>query len=410
MKKDLSKAIYLISFVINNVVILYQMETKRQIQSVDIVILFLYAFCLIFSSIPSINKISLYVLIPIMGIVLFIKNNSIFYSGKYLSLYLVLVVWMAFTSITAQNTDVAFRHMVRILSSYIISVISYYLAIKYSLIKRLYWLILITFIIILFNADFGNWVIAESADDRDQFSGTNANMFSYYLIYANFSLFMLIKIYRRNNFILYSISVLSLILSLYISLVTASRQILVLQIPLIILMTIVTQNRVNKKNIILSLCLILLIVILAQPIVNRYLSNSLLSERFIENVKDDVRITLIHNAMYESSNRPLLGIGPNNFVEKYSMFTHNTYLELLVSSGLPAVIIYIMITFRFMLIQLKRYKRTKDKTFLMFFVYAAVFIVSNVFYVYIGNLWLMGIFFITVGHSEAYFKNKYLLI
>ena len=147
------------------------------------------------------------------------------------------------------------------------------------------------------------------------------------------------------------------------------------------------------------------VVFIGLPIFEGYFSNSLLATRSMESISDDSRFHLIQQAFDEGTTYPLLGMGPNNFVLKYGQFTHNTYLELLVSSGFPAVLIYIGILLRFICLQFKRFRKTGDRTFLMFFIYACTFFVDNIFYVFVGNMWLMGLFFIVVGHSEQYYKN-----
>ena len=151
--------------------------------------------------------------------------------------------------------------------------------------------------------------------------------------------------------------------------------------------------------------LVSLVVIIGWPIFYDYFSNSLLGMRTMENVSEDARYFLFRNAIDEGINNPLLGLGPSNFLLKYRMFTHNTYLELLVSSGFIAMLIFVCLIIRFVYLQIRRYRHTKDRTYLMFLVYIVFFAVDNLFYVFIGDMWLMGPFFIIVGHSELYYKK-----
>lgn len=373
----------------------------------DKIIMCLYAFSVIFSMTPSINTISLYVFVPIMGLLLLVKNPNIYVGYKYILLYFLLVSWMSFTAIVAIDTAVAWRHMIRIISAFIFSVISYYLASKPSFIKWLYIIIVIRFLAIYYRASSsGELVIAEHLKDRHQFEDVNANMIAYFLYYASFAVFMLLKFYGRVRwYIFVCASLLLLAFSVYISLITASRQVLIIQIPLLVFLLLVMFFKLSVKNIILLGIPLLLMFVLGLPLLEGLFSDSLLAARFMESFTEDSRFELIRIAISEGVNHPLVGIGPNNFALKYGLFTHTTYMELLVSSGFPAMIIYIYIVVRFIYLQVKRYRRTGDRTFLMFFVYACTFFVDNIFYVFVGNMWLMGLFFIVVGHSEQYYKS-----
>jgi len=371
----------------------------------DKFILILYLFCVLFSMTPTINTISLYMIVPIMCLTLILHNHKVFYSNNYLSTYLLLIVWMAFTCVTAVNPDVAWRQMVRLLAAYIFSVISFYLASKKAFIKWLYIIIILNFIVLYHRASSaGELIIAQTVADRDQFNGVNANGMAYFLFYATFAIFMLIRSYKKT-YLLFAVTVLLLIFSVYLSLLTASRQVLLIQIPLIILLLLVCFFKAKARNIVMLFIGASLIIFVGWPILNDYLNNSLLGGRVMENVLEDARYFLVRDAINEATNHPLLGLGPDNFRIKYRMFTHNTYLELLVSSGFPAMIFFISLITRFIYLQIKRYIKTKDRSFLMFFIFASFFAVDNLFYVFTGDMWLMGPFFIIVGHSELYYKN-----
>lgn len=383
------------------------MLKNSQLLFMDRFILLLYAFCVTFSMTPSINAISLYLFVPLMGGVLIIKRNRAYYDSKYLYLYLILIIWMALTAVTADNPDVAWRHMIRILAAYIFSVVSFYLASKESFVKWLYLIIILYFVVVFYQASSGGQlVIAQSDKDRDQFEGVNANMLAYFFFYATFAIFMLLRLGKKEKFCpLIISSMLLLVFSVYLSLITASRQVLLIQVPLIVTLLLAIYFRFSAKNLVKLFSILALVIVVGFPIFDGYFSDSLLAKRSMENVSDDSRLYLIRKAIDEGTNYPLLGMGPNNFALKYKMFTHNSYLELLVSSGFPAMLIYIYMLIRFVYLQIRRYRRTGDRTFLMFFIYACTFFVDNIFYVFVGNMWLMGLFFIVVGHSEHYYKS-----
>lgn len=377
-------------------------------QIIDILLLLLYSLSIVFASDPILNQLSLYVIIPIMGIIVFIINYKVYFSNKYIYLYLFLLLWMFITSLSAENTDQAFRQMTRMMSCYILAVISFYISSRNRNYVWLYVLFIIYFVILIYTTSKNEgFVIAQSANDREQFD-TNANTYAYFLFYMSFALIMLLNIYKKGKIILGIIaSIFIAILSIYLALVTASRQVLLIQIPFICLILLLIYFKPNPKNITLFILILAVVLIYGLPIFNEYYSNSFLSVRSEEALTEDSRFYLIVKGLEEGIKHPILGLGPNNFVLKYDAYTHCSYTELFACSGLPALFLYLAIIYRFITKNIGMYRKTKDKIFNLFVIFGLIFSLYNFLYVFVGNLWLMAFFYVILGHSENYYRKYY---
>lgn len=386
------------------------MKTKIKECRMDKFLLCLYLFCVSFSMHPTINTISLYLLIPLMFILIVLKNINTIGKFKYINIYFALIIWMTLTCFTANNIEVALEYMIRPLSSFIFAFISFYLALNEKNIKWLYMIIAIRFLVIILYAyqNLGAFVVAESESDRGS-EELNANIFGYFLFYFTFSIYMLVIRLKKWHIVTNVIITLFLLLiSIAFSLFTASRQILVIQIPFILLLFGGQIFRLTIMNMSKILFFISILIILFIPYFETVFYDSYLLERSQVSIEDDVRTDLLFSAIKEGFEHPVFGIGPNNFVLKYNMFSHCTYTELFACCGIPALLMYLSLLFIFSLRQYKRYIMSKERSYVMFLIFSLIFAVYNFLYVYISDLWLMGFLFIVIGHSEQFYRNRLL--
>ena len=375
---------------------------------VDKILLLLYSMCILFVTSTTMNRVTLYVLIPVMTVITLMRNYKVFFTNKYIYLYLFLLLWMFITTISAEDVTHSLRQMIRMVSSYVISVISFYIASRNRNYIWLYILMIIYFILLLGSA-YGSdgLVIAQDVNDREQFDNINANAFGYFLFYMSFAVIMLISIYKEGQ-VLFGIiaAILLIILSVYIALITASRQVLLIQIPFILLILFLIYFKSNSKNTILFIALFVIMLLYGLPIFNEYYSNSFLAERTETSITEDSRFFLIRKGLEEGVKHPILGLGPNNFVLKYDAYTHCSYTELFACSGIFALFLYLAIIYHFLKKNIYFYRKTKDKVIMLFIIFGVIFSFYNFFYVFVGNLWLMAFFYIILGHNENYIKNN----
>jgi hypothetical protein len=122
--------------------------------------------------------------------------------------------------------------------------------------------------------------------------------------------------------------------SFLVSLLTASRQVLLIQIPLYALLIYIEYIKgVSTKNkILFTLFAILIAGVLAGPIYNTY-EDSNLKERADMSVADDPRIELLFDATNVAINNLPLGVGSGNYqaVSSRRQISHNSYLEAFVN-------------------------------------------------------------------------------
>ena len=109
------------------------MAVKGKKSFLDIVMLLLLLFATMVTLSPSLNKIALYVVIPLLCVITFIRKKNIIFTSKPLIIHFLLVLWMGFTSLNAVYVDAARDGMIRLVSTFLLSVVIYGLAKKSSI-------------------------------------------------------------------------------------------------------------------------------------------------------------------------------------------------------------------------------------------------------------------------------------
>ena len=61
-----------------------------------------------------------------------------------------------------------------------------------------------------------------------------------------------------------------------------------------------------------------------------------------------------------------------------------------------------------MKVQIRRYKKFKDKYFLVFGFFGLFYIIDGFFYVFYAQIWLISFFILVATHSDTYYKTKML--
>lgn len=358
----------------------------------------------------SLNQIALYVAIPIAFITT-LFNYGRLRVNKYFNLLVLLYVWIFISVLWATDTSVAMNQMKQILGSFILC---YVFAVKAKNERNIVWLYLVYFIILGFAWHYAyNNILStiELGQERVNDSKLNANTLAYYTFYFTFASYLLGEILTTASWKKFMrwIFISAIPLSFYTAIFTASRQVLIIQLPLIIILLYIRylKGKNVSKRILFVFAIGASLLFVAPSVVDTY-NDSYLSTRSEADIEDDVRTKLAKDAFKVGCENFPIGVGPGNYmVHSFSKhFSHNTYLELWANEGIVGLLIYLIILTIYIKRQWKRYKKFRDNIFLSFFVFGIFFVIDGIFYSFYEHLWLIGFFIIVASHSELYYKNN----
>lgn len=388
------------------------MNKLKKLSKSDILVMACVWFAAIVSLISeSLNSVALYAVLPFAFITTFISYGKL-QVNKYFNLLVLLYIWIFISVIWATDVSVAMRHMKQILGSIIVCFI---FAVKARDERNLVWMYLTYFLILGFawHYAYNNiFDVIELGEERVNDSKLNANTLAYYTFYFTFASYMLGEIINAQFWkrLMRWIFILVIPLSFYTAIFTASRQILIIQIPLLVILLYI--RYLKGKNVSRKMLFVFALgtcTLITTPSVLDTYNNSYLKTRSEVDVKDDARTKLAKDAFKVGLEHFPFGVGPGNYVvHSYSKhFSHNTYLELWANEGIIGLFIYLSILAIFIKRQWKRYKMYKDNIFLSFAVFGLFFAIDGIFYSFYEHLWLIGFLILVTSHSEYYYKKKY---
>lgn len=373
--------------------------------------------CLYFAAFSSFYndsflRLSLYVVLPFSFLLCFFENGSSIKTNQYVHLLWGLFAWIAFTALYAAKTDYALREMNQILGVILISYVFGVTAKKKDMIPWLYIVYIVLYMSVwnyARNNILGDITFGEDRLDDDKL---NANMMAYYTFYVTFALFMLGEIVKKEWIakLFRVLFILTIPLSFLVAIYTASRQVFVIQIPLVAVLMyrryFISSIRTYKVVFILA---VIALSIYAIPRAQSIYENSLLRYRNEQTtLEDGTRTKLMIDSFKVGMNHFFTGVGAGNY-SAYSFdghFSHNTYLELFANNGIIGIVLFIVLMAKFIKTQYRRYKATKDKMYFYFFWFGIMFALDCMFYVFYPKIWLMGFFLLVASHSEHYFNSN----
>ena len=377
-------------------------------------VLLLYLAAWIFMN-ESLLSIVLYIIIPFVFVLSIISCGNPFRNNRYLTQLLVLYAWIGLTYVGAMYVIEAKTQMKQIIGVILLCSVFANLAKNKKLIPWLYGVYIVYYIGIL---RFAQQTILNEItifEERLDGEGMNANMLAYFTFYATMAIYMLGECinkwpYVRRVFRLLFIATIAL--SFFVAMLTASRQVMILQTPLYLILMYARYATKSFKGFLLILVVTVCLILSYSDLIIHLYDGSLLQERNQMSIEDDERTLVIKEAVKYGFENPLFGLGPGNFVKysSYNVFSHCTYTELFANSGLFAVLIYVILLFRFIWTQWLRYIRSKQIPYLIFCIFGVFFVVDNFFYVFYNGLWLMGFFVLVATHSETYYHQDKTLI
>ncbi len=371
----------------------------------------LVVFSILVSRNAGLNRIALYLAIPLAFVCSFISAGNSFSKNRYLRIVILLYLWIGFTILTSRYFSVSIAHISPIVGCVLLCFIVSNLARKPHLIPWIYLaysLLLVEAIIYTKNniLVLGYDISSARADDEN----LNANTLSYYLFYATIA-FYIVRDYFSNKSVRKFFSILFLLMvpvSFFVAIIAASRQALIIQIPLLTILIWIRYfvgTKVTTK-IFAIVCALIAYFVASDKIMSTY-DNSYLSSRNEGAYEEDIRVVLIKEAIDVGCENPLVGLGPGGFAQynSYDLFSHCTYTELFANSGLFALLIYVYLIFSFIARQFKRYRIYKDKAYLIFLTFGVLYAIYQFFYVFTSDLWLISFFVFVGAHSEIYYSQ-----
>lgn len=356
------------------------------------------------------NKIGLYVALPIAFFFSTLKNRG-FHFSVYEKILYALYAWDCFSYLWADNKEFAAGEIHMLLGAFLLTYVISILAREKKNIPYLYFAFILLYLSAWNYARQNILVFMVGDNDRLNDDKLNANTLAYYTFYISFLTFMLseiVKSKRLKNIWTWAFW-LMLPVSFATALLTASRQVLLVQIPLYALLIYIRYLKgvSVKRQIAFAVAGLICLIILAGPIINT-LSNSFLGARAESNVNDDPRMALAINALQVGIANLPLGIGASNFqtISVTLQIAHNSYLEAFADMGIPGLALYTALMLVFTLRQWKRYRESHNKMYFAFFTFGLIYIFDGVFFVFYNAIWLISFFMLVAAHSETYFKDK----
>lgn len=379
----------------------------------EILCIILLYFAASVSLIDSLNPLALYGAIPLSFLISLSVGNSL-KTNNYLKRLLVLILWVAVTYFSAVYVEEAQNQMKNLLGVFVLSMTIANLSSDKRCVPWLYGVFIILLIQALVYANSHIMIEGfDTATDRLNDEKLNANTVAYYTFFVTFAIYELGNSFLIKNRVIVNIFRL-LFLAMYgvsftVAILTGSRQVLIIQIPLLALLTFIRyiEGTSLKRKLLFVLIAAIACVASIGPITKSY-DNSYLKVRSEKKAKDDVRALLLQDAIKVGCQHPIMGVGPGNYV-RYSFnrhFSHCTYTELFANTGVIGALIYVSLLLMFITSQWKRFWKYRDKAYLVFLVCGLIYLFDNFFYVFYVDLWLIGFFILLASHSETYFNYK----
>lgn len=375
----------------------------------SILCLYFAAFASLFS--PTANTIALYGAIPLAMLLCTLINRG-FHTNLYEKILYALLLWDCIAYIWADDKELASSELHKILGVfmmvYVVSILSRYS--KYQ--KYTYFIYVILYLSAWNYAIHNIFTVMVGYQYRLNDEMLNANTMAYYTFYVSF-LSLILSLITKRKWLQQAWTIVfwaMLPISFGVSILTASRQVIIIQIPLYI-MLIYSRYIAGvsiKKKIYFSLASLVVLVALSGQIIGIY-NNSFLKERAEQSVADDSRMELVYDATTVAIQNLPLGVGSGNYqaVSCFQQISHNSYLESFVNLGVIGVALYISLMAIFTLRQWRRYKMHKDKMYFYFFTFGIIYALDGVFFVFYNAIWLISFFMLVAAHSETYYQEHH---
>lgn len=356
----------------------------------------------------NIQSVVTFVFLPII-LVLGVFANSNFLKNVPFEYVLLLLLFAS--GIVSSINAINFNTFLRDLSMSIGVLVSAFIPLVINYNRRYYTYFFVGFtlsflILVIVMYSSGNMDEGiEDYSDRKRFL-LNANVYSYMSYFGNISLIYLNQLYRTK--ILKIILIGYLILSIYISLVTASRSGFVFPILINILYWFwIYKPKTNK--LFFKILFILIMFFATIKMIDIFL-NSYLNYR-VEYATEhgEARQGLFNEALSTFTSHPFLGVGPGQFVHysESGSYSHNSYSEIAVTQGIVGLLLLIYLYYFPMRQAYKFYNNSmmnKNLWKLNLLFYFSFFL-YNLFYPFYKYTYSMMFFFLIISFQKNLIKN-----
>ncbi len=375
--------------------------------------------CMLFSGFASflpdsVNLVALYMAIPVAFLISLFGDGKKFDNHSFKT-FLFLFAWLLFSTLWAAYPDLAMAQNKQLLGVVLVS----YIVGKNSYNKKMrpwmYGIWVAIFLSVVYHANTHIIPNIEVGQVRLNDAKLNANMMGYYTFYLTFAIFILGEEIQKPIFKrLFRLLFLGMIfVSYYVAIIAASRQVLIIQIPLLTFLLYLRYiKEVSYTYRFIFFILATVVIFFSRDIVADSYNDSLLQKRNQQDVKEDSRTLLVKDAFRVGMDHFYIGVGNGNYI-KYSEshhFSHNTYLELFANTGFIGLAIYLYMLVSYLKLQYWRYKVTEDKLFLSFIIFFIIYCLYNFFYVFYPYQWLFAFFILVSSHSDSYFEETYYIL
>lgn len=352
----------------------------------------------------QLQQIGTFGLVPLLALITFFYDIKEFNSGKK-ELYIFTII-LALSIITVFNYK-GIDEFYRSLSLMTGALVSAYVVIgltkktNYDTFFHIGYIltIIILFFIMLYNGNISSG-FASALDFRDRFL-LNANAYSYYSVFANFSLFYLYLEYRNKALVALLITL--PIVFLAITFTTQSRAGLFIIILINILFWVFV-NKSFKKNIIKRIARVFILSIVFIIFIIKFIDlyeGSRISHRVNQTTeREDAREILFYEGIEVFVNNPVFGVGLGQFpfYSKLKLFTHNSYTEILAEQGIIGGVFLLML---YLTPTIKSYKNfridPKNSIYRCNLLFFIVFLIYNNAYVFYKFPFSMMYFFLIIS-------------
>lgn len=387
------------------------MINRKTFSKVTIVLCLFFAASVSLLS-DSLNVIALYMAIPLAFLLTFFKCEELA-PNRYMTLLLWIYVWDGLSSLWALYPATANVELKRILGAFLLTYIVTVNGRERNMLKYLYATFIILYIGAWIYASQNNLIMAEIAGNQERLNDAklNANTMAYYTFYVTFACFCLSSVIDSKFWSrIWKYLFLAMIpLSFYVALVTASRQVLLIQVPLISFLLFERYYRqAGKKTRMLFIGISVIIVLLAAQKVMDIYDNSYLATRAETDISEDFRSKLLLDAIKVGFDHFPIGVGAGNYIH-YSFkhrFSHCSYTELFANNGIIGLGLYLSLLYRFIKLQWRRYRWTKDRQIMVFLFFGLIFAFYQFFYVFYTDLWLIAFFVLVATHADLYYNER----
>lgn len=359
----------------------------------------------------ALNMLALYMIIPLVFLYCFTRHK-VYYGNRYIVILSLFITWILLSCVTTNYWDLTLLELKAFFGTMLLCYIVSSLSLEKKYIPFLYSLWIVYYIgMLLYIPQMDVFKNFDYSKDRLNDGQLNANTIAYHTFYLTVVIYVLGEIIinkTKRAWWQYSFFI-TIPLSLLVALLTGSRQVLLIQIPLIFSLIGI---RYASKIKYAKLFIITIIVLAATSIfvvdkASAVFEHSVLATRYEKKLEKDSRTKLLKDAIGVGCDYPILGVGPGNYIAfSYNKhFSHCSYTESFANSGILATFLYIYLLYTFIKRQILYFLKTRDKLFLAFLLFGVFYTIDNFFYVFYTMLWLFPFFFLVASHSEYYYKG-----